>query len=239
MKIKIKNLLKETYHNILVDDLYRLTRLFVIDQISELELADEVYELLIQDHSWSEQKTKLSQDEWRLYREYGERYSRFINELEKKSIEKGWKVWKSSWFYIRKDEGKEAPVFQRKIYVTLDKKRGLFENNTNCIFNLIELLDQANISGRKHFKIPTMYMTFVNHLDNLVIYVDQESDTNTIEEILKKSGLIYLDRQLVGRTVYGMDIGRKSDTQIVSEHFVQYLKFNKDKIKNTKKQKKR
>ncbi len=100
---------------------------------------------------------------------------------------------------------------------------------------MIELLDKSNIEGRKHFKIPISYDIFVNHLDNLVIYVDQESDLNIIEEILKKSGLIYLDRELIGRTVHGIDIGKKSDTQIVAENFVQYIKFNKEKIKNTTK----
>jgi hypothetical protein len=231
MKIKFINLY-ESYHPNFIENLYKIT-MEEIHGKSPFEFSDEIYELLTKDHDWEQQKTSLSKDDWKIYHQMTALYTENNKKLIDFAKSKGWMTKQSSWLYFIKDQEKPPPKFQRKIYLTLSKKRSDFQSILDSLFNFINLLDQSQLIGRKHFKIGITYLLFMNHLDNMVIYGDNEEDIKTLDDIVKKSGFILRDRDSIGRTSKGIDIGRKSDTQLVADNFAQYIQFNKEKIKNT------
>lgn len=234
MRITFTNLY-ESYHPSFIDNLYKVTMLYINNGLNDLFFSDEVYDLLTKDHGWEQQKATLSADDWKIYQSYIKSYDETNKKLIDYAKSKGWKNSGHSWSYFIKDEGKNPPAFQRKIYLTLSKKRSDFNKNMSSLFKFVDLFDQSSLVGRKHFKIGRTYLLFMNHLDNMVIYSDTEEDLETIDDIIKNVDFALTDRESVGRVSRGVDIGRKSDTQIIADNFVQYIKFNKDRIKNTTK----
>ena len=240
-----EKLLKESYRTLAAQSLYTHTMMYIKNRLSEIDYSDFIYDILTKDHSWDYQRSRLSSEEKQAYTEYAKHYNTFLRNLStniKKLVDKNqnslWTQSVSSWFYLLKNEAKPKAKIQKKLYITIDKRRENFSKNLDGLNNFFTLLNNAPLKGRKHFKVPFLYKDFMHLVDNLVIYCDEDSDMPTLEDIVVKSGLICTDRTTLDRVSKGVDGPHgsgQSDTQLIANEFVTYINNNKENIKLTKK----
>lgn len=243
--MKIRFLLKESFRTLAVKVLYKDTMDYIRGTLSETHYTDSIYEILTKDHAWQDQKSKMKEEDWKIFHQYTDQYNSFIKRLSKiaqKTVDSSgkstWQQSVSSWFYLLKIEQKPRAKIQKKLYITVSKKREHFSHNIEALLKFFTLLDSANLVGRKHFKLPVLYQNFMNVVDNLVIYCDEDEDLPILEDIVKQSGIISVDRSTLDRTAKGVDGpygSGQSDTQLIAEEFVRYINAQRVNILNTKK----
>lgn len=241
-----KQIFNESFHSDKLLELYSNTIAFVNNRVTEKDYSDFIYKLLTVDHYWEQYSAKNNLKNTEIYKTNTELYNEFIKQLSRnaqnmkdKNDESMWEQAYNfkSWFYLIKKERKARAKVQKKIYLTLNKNGDKLKHNLEAILRFFSSLNSAQMQGQKHFKLPSLYSNYLKLLDNFIIYYETDFDLSVIENLVKSSGLLFIDRDLYSRTKYGTDgtAQGKSDTQLIADAFTNYILSNSLKIKNTNK----